>query len=264
MYHLYHTPVFILGGASFGEANKTFTLFTRELGLLTASATSVREERSKLRYGLQDFSLSDITLVRGRELWRITNATLIENLPTTFRSAPEAVRVFTRVFQLIRRLVAGEEKNERLFETVMEAFNFLKIQITNQCEYTNKTDHPPLPLADWKDGHPFADKNRSALFTTPLLPTCPPKPLRRRRETAALPLIGENEELRRHDSLTAEVEIVLVLRILYLLGYLAPRGEFGSALSDISVWNDTLLTEARSFRALALAEINHSLRQTQL
>jgi hypothetical protein len=62
----------------------------------------------------------------------------------------------------------------------------------------------------------------------------------------------------------AEVEIVLVLRVLYLLGYLAPRGEFGAVLSDISLWNDSLLSEARSFRALALADINQSLKASQL
>ena len=197
MYHLYHTPAFVLGGTSFGEANKHFTLFTRELGMITASATSVRAERSKLRYGLQDFSLSDITLVRGRERWRITNATLVEDVFRAFRHSPEATALFARVFRLLRRLLSGEEKNEPLFTTLVYAFSFLQ---------------------------------------TP--------------EAAS----GEH----------ANTEIILVLRILYLLGYLAPRTEFSPFISDLLLWDAALVKRAGKLRALALADINHSLRQTQL
>ena len=140
MYHLYHTPAFVLGSEPFGEGSKRFTLFTRELGLISGNATSVREERSKLRYALQDFSYSDITLVRGKDSWRLTSAVLIENIYNVFRNTPEVAALFGRVFRLLQRLLAGEEKNEKLFDAVMEGFNFLRIRITNPYEYTN-TEH---------------------------------------------------------------------------------------------------------------------------
>lgn len=197
MYHLYHTSAFVLGGAPSGEGNRILALFTRELGMILALARSVREERSKLRYGLQDFSFSEITLVRGRDSWRVTNATLIENFRATFRAPPKTVLMFARVFRLLRRLLVGEEKNDRLFDAVRDALMFLKDRGTQPVSLENG-------------------------------------------------------------------EIVLVLRILYLLGYLAPRGQFGAVLSDISLWNDSLLSEARSFRSLAVADINNSLRESQL
>lgn len=221
-YHLYHTPALVLASTPFGEANKRFTLFTRELGVLTASATSVRAERSKLRYGLQNFSYSEVTLVRGKEFWRLTNAVLVENMYSLFRATPEVALMFARVFRLLRRLVAGEEKNKRLFDAVREAFLFLKT----------------LPDAN------LANEDANAANSG--------------REFV------DSRGVRRFASRLAEVEIILVLRVLYLLGYLAPRGEFGSVLSDISLWSDSLLSEARTFRSLALADINQSLRQTQL
>jgi len=195
MYHLYHTEAFILSSANRAEANKTFTLFTRELGLIVATATSVREERSKLRLALQDFSLAELTLVRGKNIWRVTNAAHIDNVWSAFCNRKSEALIFARIFRLLRRLLAGEEKNEQLFLTVKEAFCFLK-------SHAGKAVH--------------------------------------------------------------EAEVVLVLRILFLLGYLAPRGEFESLLSDVELWNESLLTSARAFRALALADINQSLKASQL
>ncbi len=196
MYHLYHTPALVLGAETQGEGSRRFSLLTRELGLISASATSVREERSKLRYGLQNLSLSDLTLVRGKDSWRITSAVVSRNFFALFRATPEKTELFTRVAKLLRRLLHGEEKNERLFDAVVETLVYL---------------------------HENAE----------------PQPIE-------------------------YVEIVLVLRILFLLGYLAPRKEFEDFLREPFSWNTELFGYARSLRALALSEINLSLRETQL
>lgn len=195
MYHKYHTDAFVLGSSPSGEGSKTVSLFTKEFGFLTAFAQSMREERSKLRYGLQDFSHSEVGLVRGREFWRVTHASLKENV---FRelSSLEAARVARRVCVLLRRLLAGEEKNEPLFIIVLEGLLFLRTQ-----------------------------ENSAAI---------------------------------------SGIEIALVLRILYLLGYLAPRGEFDPLLSAPALWDESVIARALSFRTLAVSEINHSLRETQL
>ncbi|HEY9582996.1 MAG TPA: recombination protein O N-terminal domain-containing protein [Candidatus Paceibacterota bacterium] len=75
MAHKIHTTsAFIIAERPSGEANKLLTLFTRELGLLHASARSVREVRSKLRYNLSLYSRSRVSLVQGREYWIITGA----------------------------------------------------------------------------------------------------------------------------------------------------------------------------------------------
>lgn len=196
MYHLYHTPALVLASSPQGEGSKLMTLFTREFGVVVAAARSVREERSKLRYGLQDFSYSEVTLVRGKEFWRLTNAVLAENLHTLFRAAPEAVRMFGRVFRLLERLLAGEEKNGRLFDAVREGIWFVKER----------------PSAQSTEG----------------------------------------------------VEVILVLRILYLLGYLAPRGEFNAFLHECTRWDEDIIADALLCKSVAIAEINHSLQQSQL
>ena len=125
MYHFYHTEGFVLGSAPYGEADKYFKLYTEELGLITASAKSVRALRSKLRYHLGDGNHSFFTLVRGKELWRITNSSSIYAPNNHFPDAVGETKIIARIFLLLRRLVHGEERNALLFQTVKQAVCFI-------------------------------------------------------------------------------------------------------------------------------------------
>ena len=104
-----------------GEANRFITLFTKDLGLIRASAQGVRQLRSKLRFGLQEFALAEVVLVRGREVWRITNAVPQKGA----LQGDRAVR-FGRVGVLLRRLVEAEVSQPYLFSLLIELFNLLE------------------------------------------------------------------------------------------------------------------------------------------
>ena len=107
--------------AAFGEANKYFFIFTKEFGLIKASAQSVRRLPSKLRYGLEDFSLAQVSVVRGKEIWRLTSA---EKRLKIERG--EKLLLLSRIFSLLLRLLHGEEKNDRLFDGLKEGMYFLE------------------------------------------------------------------------------------------------------------------------------------------
>lgn len=125
-HHIYHTEAFVLGHRAHGEANKHLKLFTKELGFVVATAQGVRHAKSKLRYSLQDYSFSSIALVRGKEVWRLTNAAYIFNIKDDFRHNKDLFMVFARVFALIERLIVGEERHEKLFNVLHDAAVFLK------------------------------------------------------------------------------------------------------------------------------------------
>ena len=74
MHAIHTTPGFIIGSRPYGEAGKMLSIFTRDFGLVTATAQGIRLERSKLRYHAQDLSFGSFSLVRGREFWRLTSA----------------------------------------------------------------------------------------------------------------------------------------------------------------------------------------------
>ncbi|MDD2935382.1 MAG: DNA repair protein RecO [Candidatus Pacebacteria bacterium] len=134
---IYNTEGIILGSFPVGEADKFFRIFTRELGLIEATAQGVRKTESKNRYGLQDFSLSDISLVRGREVWRITNVSTMKNLFFDLEEKKEARDSLIKIILFVQKLVHGEEKNEKLFDLILSAFEFLKQKEINATSLKN-------------------------------------------------------------------------------------------------------------------------------
>ncbi len=124
-YRLYTTKALVLGVETSVEASRSLRLFTRELGFIRAHARGVREGKSKLRYGLQPLSLSEVSLVRGREMWRVAGAMPLHSLHASFRESPETFLLLVRIVRLLRRLLQGEEKNEELFDVVESGIEFL-------------------------------------------------------------------------------------------------------------------------------------------
>ena len=115
-----------MGSSPIGEANKQYQILTKDLGLIRASAQGVRLLKSKLRYSLQEFSIGEVSLVRGKEFWRVVGAKKQKNIYEELRASPEKVQVFARVFSLLKRLLRGEDKNELLFLYISQAFYFIE------------------------------------------------------------------------------------------------------------------------------------------
>jgi DNA repair protein RecO len=130
-HHIYQTDAFIIDSKNVGEANKMVYLFTRDIGMISAAAQGVRLLKSKLRYSLQDFSLSKVSLVRGKEVWRITSAGLKEKLLS--KMSPDSF-AFARALVLVKRLTPGEEKNEPLFEALQKASDFLQTKEIDEID----------------------------------------------------------------------------------------------------------------------------------
>lgn len=123
MHHIYHTEGIILGSRNHGEAGKYFHIFTRDLGLVYASASGVRKMSSKLRFVLQDFACVKVDLVRGKDFWRVTSASKSNTLETITKRK-ETLEIFQKISKLLKRLLAGEEANEALF---VDTFNGLLV-----------------------------------------------------------------------------------------------------------------------------------------
>jgi DNA repair protein RecO len=125
MYRIYTTPSIILRSFSFAEADKSYEILTREFGLLIADARSVRKIDSKLRYSLCELSECNLSILKGKERWRITSAELGINFFELLRGRDKTLAVFKRVISLTRRLVPEAEKNEVFFDILRNGMIFL-------------------------------------------------------------------------------------------------------------------------------------------
>ena len=109
-YHIYTMRGIILSERPVREADRIYTIMTRNLGLVRAAAIGVRKESSKLRGNLEPLSLSTISFVKGKDYWRLTSAEFIQNIPS--------IPMIARPLALIEKLVQGEAPNPELFDAV--------------------------------------------------------------------------------------------------------------------------------------------------
>ncbi len=124
-----------MGSRNFGEAGKYYSIFTRDLGMISASAQGVRKMSSKLRFILQDFAHVKVDLVQGKDFWRVTSASKTNDLEQISKN-PENLAVFANISALLKRLLAGVEPNEALFIDLLNGLSILE-KIENQEDLRN-------------------------------------------------------------------------------------------------------------------------------
>ena len=127
-YEIYITDALVCGSRNSNTSDRSHLLFTREAGMLWASAKSVREERSKHRFALQDFSLVRASLVRGKGGWRITGTEPVVNF--YYRAEKRDSRALLRdTTRLLQRFLQGETPVPTLFDDVVGT---LRAEITQE------------------------------------------------------------------------------------------------------------------------------------
>lgn len=102
----------MLSQSPWGESDRIYNILTRDLGLVRATALGVRKEASKLRGALEPLTLSRISLVRGKEFWRITSSEVIQIF--------EPIETILRPLKLLEKLVQGESAHPELFDAVID------------------------------------------------------------------------------------------------------------------------------------------------
>lgn len=122
MYHKHLTEGIVIKGMDRGDSNKVLTLLTKEFGLLYVTVQNARSESSKLRYGIQDFTSGNFSLVRGRHSWKLVGAEAKNNFWVDTENDLRLLKV--RILYLVKKL-AGEEKNEMLYEVVNNVIEFV-------------------------------------------------------------------------------------------------------------------------------------------
>lgn len=129
MHHIYKTKAVVLSSSDFKEADKQLILLTEDFGLIKVTAQGTRKIESKLRPSIQDFSLTNVALVKGKAGWRLTNAQIEYSIKTRI-SNQKLFKAISRTFSLIERFVLGESEDDLFFIV----FKFLDFALENQKE----------------------------------------------------------------------------------------------------------------------------------
>ena len=116
-----NTQAIILNRTEYGEADRILTLLTPDYGKLSLIAKGVRRIKSKLAGGIELFSVSDISFIRGRgEVGTLISTRLIKH----YGNIVSDVNRTMLGYELIKRLhKATEDQPEpEYFELLQEAF----------------------------------------------------------------------------------------------------------------------------------------------
>lgn len=106
----YTTEGLILESYDQGEHDRAFKVFTKDYGMIICHARSVRKLESKLRAHLLPRTFSVLTLVKGREVWRLTGAEK-KNQTTPY---------IEEVTELLKRFVRGESTHKALYRRMSD------------------------------------------------------------------------------------------------------------------------------------------------
>lgn len=142
-HRMYTTEAIVCGSKNSYTSDCSYLLFTKEMGMLWASARSVRMEKSKQRYALVDFSIIRVSLVKGKGGWRIGSVEAVSNpfMEARQRSCRAGVAA---VIKLLRRFVQGEESHPSIFRDAVMALSCIAAADTDdgvdlQDQFTLRT-----------------------------------------------------------------------------------------------------------------------------
>ena len=121
---MYTTDALVCGSFDRNAADKSYLLFTESLGMVYATARSAREERSRQRFALQDFSFVRVSLVKGKGGWRVGSVVAQENVFQSAIDRDTRGRVI-RIVRVLRRFVSGEEPAGDLYTLTAAALRAL-------------------------------------------------------------------------------------------------------------------------------------------
>jgi DNA repair protein RecO len=132
MYNLHQTEGIILSSSDFSEADRFYTIYSRDFGKISVLAKGVRTEKSKLRGHLAPYSLARISFIEGKDHLRLTDA---EEIWNSSRISEEKFYVLQRLSRLVDRLAQGPEKDEALWKFLSRAFlYFLNLNADSAAE----------------------------------------------------------------------------------------------------------------------------------
>jgi recombinational DNA repair protein (RecF pathway) len=133
MYTKHHTKALVLSGYNSGEADKVYALLTPDFGKVYAKAHGVREHKARHKGALQPMSEAHVSLVRGKNGWRITNVTSHRSLYSELANDRIKLLTLVRILKLVKRLIAGEGHAEKVF-SILSAFTDELIRASKTLE----------------------------------------------------------------------------------------------------------------------------------
>jgi len=115
MFTHFRTQGIVLDKVDRGEADRIFTIFTKNFGKLKILGKAIRKIKSKLRGGIETFYLTEVEFIQGKIYKTLTDTFLINNFHN-LRKSLARTRIGFKISEVLSGFLKGEEKDERIWE----------------------------------------------------------------------------------------------------------------------------------------------------
>ncbi|OGZ69377.1 MAG: DNA repair protein RecO [Candidatus Staskawiczbacteria bacterium RIFCSPHIGHO2_02_FULL_42_22] len=106
------------------ETDRIFSVFTEEFGRLEIFAKAIRKIASKLRGGMEMFSIADIEFIQGKYRKTLTDAVCTQKF-TDLAVSPEKIEIAQKISSLLDIFIKGEQTDQKVWMLVTDFFEKL-------------------------------------------------------------------------------------------------------------------------------------------
>ncbi len=118
------TKSIVLAAYDQGEHDRVYKVFTRDFGMLMVHAKSIRKLESKMRSHVSPGKTTVLTLVKGREIWRLVGVEE-DSISSQYLSL---------IVLLLTRFIQGEGTHKSLYDRIMQV-------LTHSQSYDKEATH---------------------------------------------------------------------------------------------------------------------------
>jgi|SRR3989344_1601569 len=123
----YKTEGFVFKQEDRMDADRLFSVFTKDFGRLEIVGKAIRKIDSKLRAGIELFSVCNIEFVEGKNRKTLTDAFLQKKF-RALATSPEKLATAHAISETLDHFIKGQEKDHELFALLNETFEILERQ----------------------------------------------------------------------------------------------------------------------------------------
>ncbi len=124
---LYKTQALVLRSREYAEADCLLTLLTRKKGKVRAIAKGVRKPTSRLRGGVQLFTLNEMLLYEGKSLDIVTQSQCLEGF-TLLQESIGSMTAASYWAELLDSVTPEEEVDSEVFNLALAGFHIISLE----------------------------------------------------------------------------------------------------------------------------------------
>lgn len=130
MFFRYRTQGVVIKRDDWREADRFFTVYTKDFGKIKVLGRGIRKIASKLKSGMEVFYLSEIEFIQGKNYKTLVDAVLIEKFDKLRKSLKKTIIAY-KILRIFDGLIQGQERDDEVWGLLLDSLK----ELNNREDY---------------------------------------------------------------------------------------------------------------------------------